>query len=274
MRHFLMVIDFHTHVFPEKIAKKTILSLAEKSQNRPYAYGTLPELLASMQRSGVTQSVVLPVVTKPSQFDSVNRYAAEINGKNGIISFGGIHPDDPDVDAHLDQIKAMGFRGIKLHPDYQQTFIDDPKYLHLIEGCIQRDLLVVTHAGFDEGYPEVTHCTPKRVVAMLQAIYGTSQPTKFHIVLARGGANRMFEEAEELLCGKPVYFDLAYILSYISDEQLMRLIRKHGVDRILFATDHPWSDPAQGIARIHSLPLTEAEKEKILWENAASLLQR
>ena len=85
-----MIIDFHTHIFPEKIASKTISVLEQKAGISAFTDGTLEGLKRSMQESGVDWSVVLPVVTKPSQFQTVNTYAAEINGKNGIFSFGGI----------------------------------------------------------------------------------------------------------------------------------------------------------------------------------------
>jgi len=74
-----MVIDFHTHVFPEKIAQKTIDFLAAKSNGKPWTNGTVDELLEHMKSSKVDLSVALPVLTKPSQFESVNDFAYRIN---------------------------------------------------------------------------------------------------------------------------------------------------------------------------------------------------
>ena len=107
---------------------------------------------------------------------------------------------------------------------------------------------------------------------MLEQVYGDTVPEQPNIVLAHGGANRMHEEVLEKLCGKPVYFDISFILSYIQQELLLQIIRKHGADRILFATDFPWSDPAADLTAVQNLPLTDAEKEQILWKNAQTLL--
>lgn len=85
-----MIIDFHTHIFPEAIASRTIQHLQNVGHIHAYTDGTLKGLKDSMATSQITTSVVLPVVTKPSQFDSVNNYASSITGKDGIISFGGI----------------------------------------------------------------------------------------------------------------------------------------------------------------------------------------
>ena len=73
------VIDFHTHVFPEAIAEKTISMLAQKSNSQPFGNGTFSSLLSNMQTSGVTHSVTLPVVTRPKQFDSILKYAIAMN---------------------------------------------------------------------------------------------------------------------------------------------------------------------------------------------------
>ena len=114
-----MIVDFHTHVFPEAIADKTISFLENKANSHAHTRGTLEELKSSMKEAGIDYSVALSVVTKPSQFNTVNNYLAEINGKDGIISFGGLHPDCEDIEEKLDYIKELGLKGIKLHPDYQ-----------------------------------------------------------------------------------------------------------------------------------------------------------
>ena len=58
------------------------------------------------------------------------------------------------------------------------------------------------------------------------------------------------------------------------DEDFVRLCRKHGTDRILFATDSPWQDQADYISRINAMEFSDAEKEKIFAGNAMSLLGR
>ena len=131
-----MIIDFHTHIFPEKIASKTISVLEQKAGISAFTDGTLEGLKRSMQESGIDWSVVLPVVTKPSQFQTVNTYAAEINGKNGIFSFGGIHPDTENIEESLDFIKRLGLKGIKIHPDYQNCMIDDPRNIAILRYAI------------------------------------------------------------------------------------------------------------------------------------------
>lgn len=269
-----MIIDFHTHVFPDAIAEKTIQYLAEESGYIPYGNGTLEQLLALMKKGGADHSVILPVVTKPSQFRSINQFAASLNGTNGLYSFGGIHPDDETPEAHLDEIKALGLYGIKLHPDYQDVFIDDPRYIRIIRYALSIGLTVITHAGVDDGCTGETKCTPDRILHMLDAVYEGNLPSAPQIILAHAGSYKMYDEVLEKLCGLPVYFDLAYVLEAADPDALLSIIRTHGADKILFATDSPWGDVAKGAAVLREMPLTELELEQIFYRNALSILRK
>jgi len=62
-------------------------------------------------------------------------------------------------------------------------------------------------------------------------------------------------------------------LNYIEQELFLKILRKHGSDKILFATDSPWSDAKAGIEYITKLPISEEVKIQILGENAKQLLK-
>ncbi len=267
-----MIIDFHTHVFPDKIAKPTIDFLASKSGYTPYGDGTLQSLISLMDKGKIDLSVILPVVTKPSQFSSINTFAATLNNTERIRAYGGIHPADETPEAHLDEIKKMGLYGIKLHPDYQGAFIDDERYINIIRYALSIGLAVVTHAGVDDGCEGEVKCTPDRILRVMDAVYKGSTPSEPKLVLAHGGGFKMYNEVTEKLCGLPVYFDLAYVSEYAEPEILLSIIKNHGADKILFATDSPWSDPETAAAKIRQLPLSDEELEKIFFKNALSLL--
>lgn len=266
-----MVIDFHTHIFPDRIAPVTIPHLAEVSGIPPYTNGTAVDLRRSMTNAGVDMAVVLPVVTKPSQFDSINHFAAEINAQQDrLISFGGIHPDCENIEEKLDIVVALGLKGIKLHPDYQGVFIDDERYIRILQAAIDRDLLVSIHAGIDIGLPDPVHCPPDRTRRALDRLQQNVNDPK--IILAHTGGYGQWDEVERLLVGQSVYFDISFSLGHISDDQLVRIIGHHGADRVLFATDSPWGGQTEALAHFRRLPLNAHAQEQILWRNAAKLL--
>ena len=266
-----MIIDFHTHIFPDKIASRTIDHLSSLCGVPPSIDGTKQDLLRSMDKAGIDLSVVLPVVTNPAHFNSVQQFAAEVNSHQRLISFGGIHPDCDDIEQKLNTIVQLGLPGIKLHPDYQGTYADDPRYMHIVREAIRRNLIVLYHAGVDIGLPEVHYSAPDRFVRLLDELQIDSQPDA-KIVLAHTGGFQYWEDVYNLLAGRNVYFDLSFTAPYASDEMIMSIIHRHGTDRILFGTDCPWKNQKEYLAHIRSLPLSTAQMEDVLGKNAAKLL--
>ena len=265
----IMVIDFHTHIFPDAIAAKTIAALEQKSGVKAATDGTLNGLLDSMDRAKVDLSVIMPVVTNPSQFDSINAFAKSVNEKYAgkLLSFGGIHPDCTDYREKLDTIKAMGLPGIKIHPDYQGVMIDDVRYMNIIEYASELGLIILTHAGVDIGIPEPVHCPPDKMRKVIDKI----KPEK--MILAHLGGWKQWEEVYEYLAGENVYLDTAFTFDYIEQDILLKILEKHGTDKFLFATDSPRSGAAPAIEKVRQLPISASAAEDILANNAKKLLQ-
>lgn len=268
-----MIIDFHTHVFPDKIAKSTIDALAKNSTSVPHTDGTVNGMVEAMNRADVDICVTLPVLTKPTQFDSVARYAIEINKtfsdcKRKLISFAGMHPQCDDIEGKMSFLKENGILGVKIHPDYQSTYIDDEGYIKIIECAKRNDMVVVTHSGVDDGYKgQPVRCTVDRVLKVIEK----TGHSKF--VLAHFGAHRLWEEVYEKLCGLDVYFDTAYTFNDISKDLFEKIVNKHGADKILFATDCPWREIKEDLDILRSYNLDSTIMDKILYKNALKLLK-
>ena len=111
-----MIIDFHTHAFPEKIAAKAIGKLADAAGLFPHTDGTVTSLRALMRRDGVDLAVLLPIATNPASQRHINDYALSCAG-DGILPFGTVHPDAPDVLEELDRLHSLGVKGVKCHPE-------------------------------------------------------------------------------------------------------------------------------------------------------------
>lgn len=263
-----MVIDFHTHIFPDKIAARSIEHLESASGIKAATDGTLNGLLASMEKNDVDLSIILPVVTKPSQFESVNRFAAEVNQiyKGKLISFGGIHPDSEDYKSELDRIKELGLPGIKLHPDYQKVMFDDERNMRIIEYADSLGLIIMVHAGIDIGLPNPVHCPPDKAAKVIDAL----KPKK--MILAHFGGWKQWEEVYELLAGKDVYLDTSFTFDYIEQDMFLKILKKHGHEKVLFATDSPWSDAAKAVESVRNMPLEQKVIEDILSGNAKKIL--
>ena len=123
-----MIIDFHTHTYPDEIVKATIEKLEKVSGVSAHTDGTAAGLAISSEDAGIDYSLVLPVATSAHQVQKINEVAYKTNlstPRKRLMSFGGIHPDSPDVKRVIRGIASLGIKGIKLHPDYQNTFFND-----------------------------------------------------------------------------------------------------------------------------------------------------
>lgn len=280
-----MIIDVHTHTFPDKIARKVVNSLAREACSNPFSDGTMAGLLAGMKRGGVDYSVNLPVMTSPEQVEKINGQFIEAREQlmqQGIICFGGMHPEYEQMRQELTKLKNSGIRGIKIHPAYQKLDLNHPKMMKIIELASELDLIVITHAGIDIGIYDHDYASVKHVLQVLKEV----QPTK--LVLAHMGGWGCWDDVERDLAGAPVYFDTAFSIGPIhplpnwekapiaehnlSVTDFARIARKHGTDKILFATDSPWQEQADAVALVNSAPLTESEKEQIFYRNATKIL--
>lgn len=274
-----MIIDFHTHVFPDQIAQKTLDALGRFVDDPPYTDGTVNGLLNSMRNAGVDKSVILPVNTRAGQFDSITKFAKHINDTyDNLISFGGIHPDDEDIESKLAYLKENGFKGIKLHPDYTGTFIDDERYISIISAAKRLGLLVLSHAGKDPAF-DIVHCPPEKAAAVLNRVNELVPSDKPFLIFAHLGGSRELQEVENHLVGQNCYLDISCSFSDMgsfsrsTDEDIIRVIKNHGADKILFATDSPWNGQKKYIERFKQLEgLSDTEKEMILGVNAEHIL--
>ena len=264
-----MVIDFHTHIFPDKIAGATINALSTNASIPPHNDGTLSGLLSQMAESGVDISVNLPVLTKAKQFDSILNFGLELNQKAytgpRVIAFAGMHPDITDYEGALQRVKELGFLGIKLHPDYQGFFVDDPKMKPIYKKISSLGLITVFHAGKDYGFAPPYCATPERLA---RALSWFQSP----VVAAHWGGINCNEGVLEHLCGRDIYFDTSFGYSMMPRYYALKIIEKHTADKMLFGTDTPWHTPEMELRLLNNLGLSEADMVKITSGNAKKLL--
>ena len=262
-----MIVDIHTHCFPDELAPRAIAVLSECSDVPAHTDGTCAGLSASMSRAGVDRSAIMPIATKPSQARSINKWAASVNEQYpDLICFGTLHPKQEDLQEEMGRLVADRIPGVKFHPDYQDFFVDEPGLMPMYRALADAGLIVLFHAGVDIGLPPPVHCTPDRLAGVLDAVPGLT------VVAAHMGGYECWDDVERYLVGRDLYFDTSYSLADLGSERMVSLMRAHGVERILFGTDSPWTDQAAEIEGIRGLSLTEDEISAVLGGNAECLL--
>ncbi len=260
-----MLIDFHTHSFPQKIAGRAIAGLSFASGGLyPNTDGTAEGLKSLMKSSRVDKSVVLNIATNAHQQGSVNDFAASINSDT-LISFGSVFPDSEDALTELERIKDLGLKGIKLHPDYQRFFVDDEKMIPIYKKISSLGLITVFHAGVDNGFRPPYGGTPDR---MARALKHFDSP----VVAAHWGGIGCGEDVKKYLCGTEIYLDTSFGYGTMPKYLAEDILKLHGADKILFGTDSPWHTADMELRLLDSLEIPQSDYKKITYQNAEKLL--
>ena len=278
-----MRIDFHTHLFPEKIAQRALAQLVENTRPYvskygeavPHTDGTVAGLTASSRAAGLDISVVMPSATSPRPSQTINNFAAQVDALPGLRSFGSVHPHSPDAMAELERLASLGLKGIKLHPEYQGFFADSPESVAVVKKAAELGLWVLLHAGEDIGMPPPVHCAPVHSLRLCEAV------PQARIILAHFGGYRQWEQVEEALpelCRYTVLLDTSFCLPNERGEwdRFARLVRGIGPERVLFGSDSPWGDQSQALAAarefLDAYGFTPEERDAVLGGNAARIL--
>ncbi|MBQ9080256.1 MAG: amidohydrolase family protein [Clostridia bacterium] len=266
-----MIIDFHTHCFPDALAARALGVLqhnAEKIQMTPCTDGTQSGTERHIAASGVDYAVVCNIATNARQQVKVNDFAISlIQNSKTLLPLGSLHPDGENKKSELERLYNAGICGIKIHPDYITIQISDAKYDEIFSLCEEMGMFVVTHAGWDPVSPNHVHATPDDILKVI-----TRHP-KLKLVAAHMGGYEYSQEVLEKLVGQNIYFDTSLSAHRVNErENLLRILREHRPDRLLFATDTPWSLAAKELEFISSANLSDELKENILYRNALELL--
>ena len=257
-----MLIDFHTHVYPEKIAEKGVQYIGDFYNLPMREKGTLVHLKSVAKASGTTHVVLLGVAVKPEVVESINRFTASMLDES-TLGFGTIHPDYADKKAEVCHCLEMGLKGIKIHPDMQRFCIDDPRMFEVYELLSEKGSPIMMHIG-DDRYD---YSKPIRLAKIMDMF------PNLKVVAAHFGGYRCWEESLQYLCGrKNLWFDTSSSLQFIDIDLAKRIIHAHGIKRILFGTDYPITDQNEELKWIELLNFTEEEKKAVFYENAAELL--
>ncbi len=260
-------IDMHCHVFPDVIASHAIDTLTKNCDYVPVVRGTLTETIRIQREWGCRQFVMLDIATSVRTVPTVNDFLIEHNDNRRIFSFGTIYPGFSDYRRELDRLERAGIKGIKFHPGYQNFVMDDPAMFPIYEEIAKRNMIFLFHSGFDPAFADVDWCAPKRAKTLLKRFRGAK------IILAHMGNCLDHDEVMENLLGEDVYFDVSMAYLHMGKAKMEQLIKAHGPNHFLYATDCPWSSGKKTQEVISSMNLLEADKEKIFYKNAAQLLQ-
>lgn len=253
-----MVIDFHSHDFPDAIAVRAMASMCRMTEGTlwPVGDGTLTNHLDHMELAGIDLAVSCPIATKPAQWEIILRRAKAImSGECGerarrmIVPFASVHPRDPDAAAHLEEIARAGVKGVKFHPYYQDFSLADPSFRPVFAKIADLGLVVQCHAGGDVSWADTTGmCGPDEIASLLRAVPGLR-----FVAAHLGGCFRYPPHAVDVLLGLGCMVDTSALHARWPMDEEVRILRSWPTDRILFGTDFPWVHAPEAIGWVRSV---------------------
>lgn len=260
-----MIIDFHTHAFPDSLAEKAMASLHSKGNAKSYLNGKISSLLKSMDSVGIEKSIICNIATKPSQFMPIIEWSKSIHSDR-IIPLPSIHPADSDIKNKIKIISEEGFKGIKIHPYYQEFILDNEKVYPIYENVQKYNLFIISHAGYDIAFSRKKVADTPKILNVIKKF------PELKFITSHFGGWSNWDEVEKHLIGKNIFMEISYSLECMSDDQAKRMLNNHPADYLLFGTDSPWTDQKNALNLLKSFNLDKERMDKILYKNAQKFL--
>jgi predicted TIM-barrel fold metal-dependent hydrolase len=256
-----VIIDAHTHIWPDRIAKAALAKPADDLTRK--GDGTAAGAIAAMRGAGIDRSVAFGVSNDAAHRDAANRFVASLDPE-WFIPFGTIHVD-ATVEENLSNLREHGLHAVKLHPLFQGISLADPRLWENLE-AMQGEFVILTHVG--EGGEGSERCTPQMLVELVERF------PDLDLIAAHFGGYRLLDEVEERILGLPVCLDTSWPpgLASIDPDRVRGIVERHGADKVIFGSAWPIVDPADDVAAVRALGLSDAETEQILSGNLLRLL--
>lgn len=263
----MKIIDFHAHVYPEKIALRATRNVSKYYGLESSEIAATPaELIREGAEVGINEFLLLPVAMKPGQAREVNDFAISLLKDPHFHSFGSVHAamgEDALIE-EADYIRANGLLGIKIHPETQCFAIDDERLFPLYDYCQEKEIPFYFHCGqYTNNYSH-----PERLRYILKLF------PRLDVVGAHLGGWNVFEEGPEFLKDLNCYTDISSCMEFVDKDDMVRYIRMFGAERCMFGCDFPFFLPKEVKELFMQLPLTDRERELIAHENAEMLLEK
>ena len=260
------IIDAHAHIYPEKIAQKateTIGVFYDIKMSMPA--GTPDRLLEVGKKAGISRFIVHSCATKAEQVVPINRFLkSQLDAHNEFIGFITLHEDltEEQVYEEIEWAVQNGFKGIKLHPDFQKFNIDDEKVEKIYRNASEK-LTILFHTGDNR----FDYSKPYRLANVAKKF------PKVNFIGAHFGGYRCWSDFDLYKGLENVYFDTSSSLPFIGAELAEKMIEKAGAEKFFFGTDFPMWDATEELERFDKLKISDDKKEMILGANVKKLLK-
>jgi len=276
------IIDIHIHIQPLEMFKPHALELIKRGRKNfdqierfskdPRAFLAFLDD-CGIERAGLINYVSPDVIGFTAEVnDWIARYCS--TDPRRLLAFGSVHPKYvADAGAEVDRLFKIGIRGLKVHPSHQlyspNAYRDGLGPLAAVyERAQANGLVVMVHTGTSI-FPGARNLHAQPILADDISV----DYPDLVVILAHGGRPLWMDEAFFLVRRhRNMYMDISGIPPQKLLEYFPRL--EEIADKVLFGTDWPGPgvpDVKGNIEKFMAVPMSDATRRKILYNNAARL---
>ena len=218
------------------------------------------EMLAQMAGSGIDRSLLIPFPVVDDYRKQHDVIAAAVRAHPdrfaGAVCLNPFVPRQEFLDEVRRCVEELGFRAIKLQPQYQPLNPISPRSDFLFEAACEHKIPVIWHTG--TGAP---FALPSLLIAPARRFPDVS------IVLAHSGGSVYVLEAVLAAGVCPnIYLELSSLMPH----HVLEVMAYVPASRLMIGSDLPESVDTE-ISKIIGLPVTDDQKREVLWSTAALL---
>lgn len=275
-----MLIDFHTHFFPDNFFRaiwRWFEAHAWPIHYKSYA----DDLVGILKNEGVTKAISLHYPHKPGMANLLNKYAFDLAQKypDFLIPFGSVHPDDVEIDKILKIcFEKYGFKGIKIHCHVQKAAPDDPRMEPIYKVCNGYKKILLIHCGTGPHFKDQPTRGYGYDVSTVSGVGAFENIISKYPQITFVVPHLGYEEVEDFFSLLPrypnLYLDTTMALANFLPVEVKKEWLVDNADRLLFGSDFPnipyeWSRERDNIFK---MKLGREVEEKIFWRNAVRIL--
>ena len=260
----MLIIDAHTHIFPDEIARQILETTARNFKIKTYGAGTAADLISQMDKHEIRYAVVHMVAPTPASVKETNSWLIRLKEER-LIKFGTLHPRLKNLPQEIDRLKDHNINGVKLQPDVQTFTVDDrPLTYPLYEALVKKNMAVMFHVGGEPQPAPHNRSKPSMILRVAKDF------PELKIIAAHLGGLNMWDSVDELLAGiENVFMETSLTYENIVPELANKIIKKHGHNKIFFGTDYPFAPIGKSVKIAKAFPfLSDNEKKDIFGLNA------
>lgn len=262
--------DAHVHVIPDEKREEIIKNYGKDDM---WARGSIDILIEDMDKHNIDKAILLPINEGRLFYDmrKTNEFIANCVSKapNRFVGFAdlqiidvyGMHEASYELEY---AVKELGLKGLKIHPSNLNIPADDLRLVPVLRKAAELNIPVMYHSNpWGPGFYDVS--SPDKINKMIKIF------PDIEFITAHMGGNRHMDAIKSV-----TMVDISYTLMDIVDiygiEITNNILRKFGVDRLIFGTDFPERKYKDYFNILNKMDFTEEEVEKIAYRNIAEIL--